>query len=312
MTTAPNRNQTGDGDETERLRLDLRYDGSGFHGWAKQPGLRTVQGELEASLETIFRSPVSMVVAGRTDAGVHATAQVAHVDVPKGNLLEEGTGNQKAFRARLNGLLASGYSRWRAPGAERLDLPRGRTVKGESDLVVYRATRVDDAFDARFSALRRRYVYRLVDNAVAKNPVARTSQWWVPDCALDLEAMKAGADHLLGEHDFLSFCKPREGATTIRELQVVDVSRSAAGVVEVSVVGDAFCHNMVRAIVGALVDVGRGRKDPGWVAHLVANATRDHGVQVAPAKGLTLVGVDYPDRQDWAARATAARNVRKP
>lgn len=299
--------------ETQRLRFDLRYDGTGFHGWAKQRNLRTVQGELEAVLETVFQRPVDTVVAGRTDAGVHAASQVAHADVPllpTRDLLDDVEGDQTAFRRRLNGLLAARYSRWLTPVIEGLSLPKSSRAKGESDLIIQRVVRVDPAFNARFSALQRRYAYRIVDNALAKNPVTRGDQWWAPDTALDLEAMKIAAAQLVGEHDFLSFCKPRDGATTVRQLKAIGLSRDPSGVLEVGIVGDAFCHNMVRAVVGALVEVGRGRQAAAWVGDLVAEPSRNHGVPVAPAKGLTLVGVDYPPPAEWEARSEQARAKR--
>ena len=295
-----------------RLRLDLRYDGSGFHGWAKQEGLRTVQGEVEQALSTIFGEPLTLTVAGRTDAGVHAASQVAHVDIPdsKRSLLDFDEGEQVRLRSRLNGLLSRQYSVWHSPEHPRPPIPKSARTKGESDVVVTGIEVVDDSFDARFSASRRRYLYRLVDSVAARDPISRSNEWWASERELDVEKMREAAAYLLGEHDFLSFCRPREGATTIRTVKRLDVTRDAAGVILVSVEGDAFCHNMVRSMVGALFEVGRGAKDPSWVEFLVNHPSRDHGVMVAPAKGLTMVGVDYPDRDRWGSRAREARRRR--
>ena len=297
---------------SERLRLDLRYDGSGFHGWAKQDGLRTVQGEIEQALATIFGETLTLTVAGRTDAGVHASSQVAHVDVPTEKLSAIGLDEDGRARlcSRLNGLLAMQYSRWIHPEHPRPPVPKSASAKGDSDVVVSRVEVVDDSFDARFSAVRRRYVYRLVDGACVRDPISRSNQWLASERGLDVEKMREAATHLLGEHDFLSFCRPREGATTIRTVKALEVARDTDGSILISVEGDAFCHNMVRSIVGALFEVGRGAKDPSWVRYLVDHPSRDHGVMVVPAKGLTMVGVDYPDKPSWGTRAREARKRR--
>lgn len=297
---------------TRRLRLDLRYDGSWFHGWARQEGLRTIQGELEAALSTIFQVPITTTVAGRTDAGVHATAQVAHTDIPDALVASmlSGTGDQRAFRTRLNSLLSAQYSRWRQPLVDSGLIPRSLVSKGHSDLVLNRVTEVDRNFDARFSALKRHYEYKIADSTLAKNPIARFDQWWTPAHALNLETMNEAARHLIGEHDFLSFCKPRPNATTVRRLSTAAAKRTQDGVLSIAATGDAFCHSMVRALVGALVEVGRGAKEPRWVLELVQDPGRHHGVPVAPARGLTLIGVDYPDPSRWAAQASLARTLR--
>ncbi len=305
---------------TIRLRLDLRYDGAGFHGWAAQDGLRTVEGELTRALETVLQHPVRLVVAGRTDSGVHAEAQVAHVDVGQQALrgvLGTDTSQQSLarFTGRLNRLLAAAYSyKWR-PLVDQGRAPSAFVEKGVSDLVVNRVTAVSSDFDARFSALARHYSYEIVDRGETLNPLSRTKQWWLPDAELDVEAMSAAANVLLGCHDYLSFCKPRQGATTIRTLKSLKVKRDEDPLdphITISVSADAFCHSMVRSLVGALAMVGRGKRDESWLRTLIASPSRGNAVPVAPARGLTLVGVDYPPEEEWATRSSAARSLRLP
>ncbi|HEY0500121.1 MAG TPA: tRNA pseudouridine(38-40) synthase TruA [Kutzneria sp.] len=260
-----------------RVRLDLGYDGTEFSGWARQPSRRTVCGVLEESLSQVFRRPLTLTVAGRTDAGVHASGQVAHVDLPA--------------ESDVDGL------------AKRLSriLP--------ADVRVFRATRVPEEFDARFSALRRHYAYRVADAPFGADPLRRldTLSWPRP---LSLAALSEASELLLGEHDFCAFCKRREGATTIRELQRLTWSRGEDGVLTAAVSADAFCHSMVRSLVGALLAVGEGRKPVDWPASLLRSTERSSSVTVAPPHGLTLVRVDYPADQDLAARAAITRSVR--
>jgi tRNA pseudouridine38-40 synthase len=270
-----------------RLRLDLAYDGSGFHGWAAQPGLRTVQGEVEAALATVLRAPVTLTCAGRTDTGVHARGQVAHVDV-EAHVLVSAAGRSTespavALSRRLNGVLAD-------------------------DVRVLRAAEAPDGFDARFSATWRRYVYRVCDRPAELDPLTRgfVVAWPRP---LDEATMAAAAEVLLGEHDFAAFCRRREGATTVRELLELRVVRTTAGL-EATVRADAFCHSMVRALMGCLLAVGEGRRTPGWAGEVLAAAQRDPAVTVMPAHGLTLEEVGYPAEAELAARAAATRRVR--
>lgn len=274
-----------------RLRLDLAYDGTDFAGWALQPGLRTVQGVLEAALATVLRTdgPPRVTVAGRTDSGVHARGQVAHVDIPAG-LLAASRGRtdrpvEEALLGRLGGVLPT-------------------------DLVLHALTRAPDGFDARFSALRRRYTYRICDDAARRDPLSRAHVLWHRR-ALDVDAMAAAARPLVGRHDFASYCKPREGATTIRTLEAFAWSRPAdgpdAGLVVATVQADAFCHSMVRSLVGASLAVGEGRSGPGWPAELLARRRRDAGVHVVAARGLTLEEVGYPSDDQLAARAAQTR-----
>lgn len=289
-----------------RIRLDLAYDGAGFAGWARQPGLRTVQGELEDALAQVLRAESRgvatprLTVAGRTDAGVHARGQVAHVDV-------DGQG-----WAALPG--RSG----REPGAA---LVRRLTGVVGRDVVVRRATVAPEGFDARFSALERRYEYRIADDGVVRDPLHRGHVvWW--GRPLDVEAMAEAAEPLRGRHDFAAFCRQRAGATTIRTLEEFTWRRQApgphaggeAGLVSAVVRADAFCHSMVRALVGACLAVGEGTRPVTWPGELLAGGERHPSSRVAPAHGLTLEEVTYPPAPQLAARAeqTRARRAALP
>jgi tRNA pseudouridine38-40 synthase len=272
-----------------RLRLDLAYDGSDFHGWAAQPSLRTVQGTLEAALAQVLRlESVAVTCAGRTDTGVHARGQVVHLDLDDG-ALEAAAGRStspapQALLRRLNGVLPS-------------------------DVRVHRVALAPEGFDARFSALWRRYAYRIADAPELVDPLVRTAVLAWPR-RLDLEAMNAAAAHLVGEHDFAAFCRRREGATTIRTLLALSWDRDASGLAVATVRADAFCHSMVRALMGCLVAVGEGRRTPSWAAEVLEAGVRDPGVTVMHAHGLTLEEVAYPADGRLAAQASAARTVR--
>ena len=273
-----------------RVRLDLGYDGTDFSGWAAQPGLRTVEGELSAALTTLLRSeqPVRLTVAGRTDAGVHARGQVAHLDVdPAAWAALRGRSErtaEAAALARLRGILPA-------------------------DIGV-RAVRLAPAgFDARFSALRRRYLYRLCDRPETADPLRRRDTV-LTKRELDVGAMHAAARGLLGLHDFGAFCKKRDGATTVRTLLDYSWCRAADGTLEATVVADAFCHSMVRSLVGAVVPVGEGRRPVDWPEQVMRAAVRDTGVTVMPPHGLSLEEVSYPDDAGLAARARESRAVR--
>ncbi len=235
-----------------------------------------MQGELEQALATVLRHDVDLTVAGRTDAGVHATGQVAHTDLPAA-LWE--THQEKLLR-RLRGVL---------PG----------------DIAVTGAAVVPATFDARFAALRRHYRYRLTDAVSGPSPLRRADTVGWPR-TLDVPAMRVAAALLLGQHDFAAFCRRREGATTIRTLLELDVARDG-DLVTVAASADAFCHSMVRSLVGALLAVGEGRRAPEWPAGLLARTRRADDVPVAPAGGLTLVQVDYPAADQLAARAQVTR-----
>ncbi len=298
MTSPPS--PAGDGGLV-RVRIDLAYDGAGFSGWAAQPGLRTVQGDLEAALARVVRVPrVSTVVAGRTDAGVHARGQVVHADVPSASL--------EGVRGRYRGTAVEAL-------AARL-----RGVLGD-DVAITATSLAPPGFDARFSALRRAYTYRLSDDPAGPSPLRRHDVASV-DGPLDVEAMGRAGEMLLGLHDFSAFCRRREGATTVRTLQQVLVSRGGPliegtaapeGVlplVVVDVVADAFCHSMVRSLVGSLVSVGQGRADEAWPSRVLAGRVRDGAVHVSAAHGLVLERVDYPEPSGMAARAGQARSRR--
>jgi tRNA pseudouridine38-40 synthase len=272
-----------------RVRLDLAYDGTEFHGWATQPGLRTVQGTLEAALAQILRVEAAPVTcAGRTDTGVHARGQVVHLDVD-------------------DEVLAASAGRSTRPPADAL-LRRLNGVLPD-DVRVHRATEAPAGFDARFSPVWRRYAYRIADAPALVDPLTRR---WVLAWgrALDLEAMNEAAALLEGEHDFAAFCKKREGATTIRTLLELSWVRDEAGLAVATVRADAFCHNMVRALVGALIAVGEGRREPGWAGEVLRRRERDPRVTVVHAHGLTLEEVGYPPEAELASQAVAARRVR--
>ena len=278
-----------------RLRLDLAYDGAAFHGWARQPGLRTVQGEVEQALDTILRTPgQQLTVAGRTDTGVHARGQVAHLDVPA-QVWATATDNSRGHKAQLDG--PAGTFRRRLNGV--LD----------ADVRILRVGEAPAGFDARFSAVWRRYCYRIADRPEYVDPLARghVLAWGRP---LDEGRMNEAAALLLGEHDFASFCKKREGATTIRALLDLSWARRADGVLEATVRADAFCHNMVRSLVGCMIAVGEGRRDPVWAGEVLARRQRDSGVTVVHAHGLTLEEVAYPPDDELAARAESSRVLR--
>ncbi|MDO3401564.1 tRNA pseudouridine(38-40) synthase TruA [Mycolicibacterium neoaurum] len=274
-----------------RLRLDIAYDGTDFAGWAAQAGQRTVAGVLEEALSTVFRTPVVLRAAGRTDAGVHATGQVAHVDIS-------------------DDALAQAFPRSPRPVGEPEFLPLTRRLSRfvPEEVRVLRIERAPQGFDARFSALRRHYAYRLgtAPYGVLPQHARFVTPWPRP---LDVEAMVAASRHLLGLHDFAAFCRYREGATTIRDLQRLDWERTGE-VVTAHVSADAFCWSMVRSLVGALLAVGEGRRDPDWCAGLLDSTKRSSDFPVAPARGLSLVGVDYPPDDELAARIEITRDLR--
>ncbi|MEU4062223.1 tRNA pseudouridine(38-40) synthase TruA [Streptomyces wedmorensis] len=266
-----------------RVRLDLSYDGKDFSGWAKQSqGRRTVQGDIEDALRTVTRSTETyeLTVAGRTDAGVHARGQVAHVDLPV-DLWQE---HRDKLLRRLAGRLSHDVRVWKVEEA-----PAG--------------------FNARFSAIWRRYAYRVTDNPGGVDPLLRGHVLW-HDWTLDMDAMNEAATALVGEHDFAAYCKKREGATTIRTLQVLRWERRDDGILEATVKADAFCHNMVRSLVGALLFVGDGHRPVDWPGKVLAAGVRDSAVHVVRPHGLTLEEVGYPADELLAARNLEARNKR--
>jgi tRNA pseudouridine38-40 synthase len=276
------------GDGLVRVRLDLAYDGSGYSGWARQPDRPTVEGTVAEALQTSLRlpDPPALTVAGRTDAGVHARGQVCHVDLDpvrwRAGSGRSGREPGLALVARLNGLL---------PRAIR----------------VLQAAPTSRDFDARFSALARRYAYRICDDLRAANPLR--ADVLEHRCPLDVAAMDLAGAALVGQHDFAAYCRARDGATTIRRVLALRCSRTD-GLVVIDIEADAFCHSMVRAIVGALVAVGERRRPSSWPAEVLAGGRRDSAVTVMPAAGLTLEGVRYPPDDQLAERARRTRSVR--
>ncbi|MDL9979105.1 tRNA pseudouridine(38-40) synthase TruA [Microbacterium candidum] len=278
-----------------RIRLDIAYDGSHFRGWARQPGLRTVQGTLEEGLTRILGGSPQLVVAGRTDAGVHALDQVAHLDVTE----------EQELRLAPRRKDAAGHDPIEALAA------RIRGVVGAySDVTVSRTRRAPDGFDARFSAIWRRYEYRMADEIAGYDPLERHRTTTVRG-RLDVEAMDAAARSLIGLHDFAAYCKPREEATTIRTLLEFDWRRDDHGVLVANVRADAFCHSMVRALVGACAAVGEGRLDVADVALLRDAGERTSDFKVLAARGLTLAEVGYPADELLATRAEQTRARRE-
>jgi len=301
--------------EPVRLRLDIAYDGTAFFGWARQPELRTVQGVLEDALCTLFpRSVPRLTVAGRTDAGVHATGQVAHVDVRSDELavagkLRAGVVGESDSDDRLRGFRST-----RAGVQEGLGDVLQRRLTGilgwDTDVAVTRVSRAPVGFDARFSALWRRYEYRLIEASGVANPLDRHRCVTVSR-ALDLSAMDAAAQALIGMRDFAAFCKPREGATTIRTLQAFSWHRELGGVFLARLQADAFCHSMVRALIGACVAVGGGKLSVTELLELQRAAERTGTFPVMAAKGLVLTEVGYPVDAELAARTVQTRAKRE-
>ncbi len=273
-------------DGAVRVRLDLAYDGTDFHGWARQPGLRTVEGLLEDGLARVLRlERVGLTCAGRTDTGVHARGQVVHLDVDADVLatvpVRSAAGPLDALLRRVNGVLPS-------------------------DVRVHAVTAAADGFDARFSALWRRYAYRIADEPALVDPLVRRTVLSWPR-RLDLAAMNEAAAALVGYHDFAAFCRRRAGATTLRTLLDLSWSRDATGLAVAHVRADAFCHTMVRSLAGSLVAVGEGRKPVAWPGEVLRGRRRDPAATVIRAHGLTLEEVAYPDDAGLADRARESR-----
>lgn len=299
-----------------RLRIDVAYDGSGFCGWARQPGLRSVQAELEAALRVVLRVQaevsVRVAVAGRTDAGVHATGQVCHADVPAAAVGDLPQGSGDAVVRRLNGVL-----------------PR--------DIRVRRVSTAPSGFDARWSARWRHYEYVVADNPAAQDPRTRGHVLWHPR-ALDVPAMASATEGFLGEHDFAAFCRARPGASSVRTILAIgwardpggpgvpgagrrpepgaagpasgEIGEPGPGLARFMVRADAFCHSMVRTLVGAFLAVGEGRWPVERPAQLLRAERRVPSIVTAPAHGLTLVEVGYPEHGEMAAQAQRARRWR--
>ncbi len=301
-----------------RLRLDIAYDGTDFRGWARQPGLRTVQGILEAALERLTGAPAQLVVAGRTDAGVHAAGQVAHVDLTPAQL-------ERIGGCRLAATDTSPLPTDPSPlpvverGSEATESKRANPIdpaavlrrlnsilRRDPDVVVTAVEIPPPGFDARFSPLWRRYEYRIADDLTPLNPMRRRDTTRVRG-TLDVERMTQLGHALVGLHDFAAFCKPRPEATTIRTLLSFTWRRDTDGTIIADIAADAFCHSMVRALVGASVAVGDGKLDTATVLQLREDAERTSAFKVLEAHGLTLVEVAYPADDELAARAGQTR-----
>ncbi|MFJ1703123.1 tRNA pseudouridine(38-40) synthase TruA [Kitasatospora sp. NPDC088346] len=282
--------QDGPADGHVRIRLDLAYHGAEFSGWARQPGRRTVQGEIEDALRVVTRSSETydLTVAGRTDAGVHARGQVAHVDLPQ--------------------------ELWAVHGEKLLRRLAGRLP---ADIRIFRVGEAPSGFDARFAAIWRRYAYRVADHPGGVDPLLRGHVLW-HDRPVDVDLMNEAARLLVGEHDFAAYCKKREGATTIRTLLElhwervpVDGYATQEGSLAVATVrADAFCHNMVRALVGAMLLVGDGHRPVEFPGQVLAGRVRNSAVNVIRPYGLTLEEVGYPADDQLAERNRAARRMR--
>ncbi len=270
-----------------RYRIDLAYDGTDFYGFSKQSAYRTVAGELLSGLVKIFgedHEDFRMRVAGRTDAGVHAQHQVVHVDLSEAAL--------KRIGRNLN-----------VAGRINTTLPE--------DIRVFSFEKAPAGFDARYSASFRRYRYRIADNSTVLDALlVRYVLRLKVD--LDLRPMRQAAKVLVGLHDFGAFCKPRAGATTIRNLRYIRITRNRkeGGIVEIELKGDAFCHNMVRSLTGALVAVGRGRASVQDIKDRLQSASRVGSFKVLGARGLSLVEVGYPRDSELAKQAEKARRLR--
>ena len=284
---------------TKRVRLDISYDGTGFSGWGAQPTLRTVQGELESALAVILRKfgpPPVLTVAGRTDAGVHALGQVAHVDL---------TPAQVAKLQRHRGAPGAPQNAAPAQLARRLNGLAGR----DGDVWITGADWAPEGFDARFSAIWRRYQYRVADTSIPRDPLTRHHTLW-HHSTLDVAAMDLAALSLVGLHDWASYCKPRAGSTTIRELQEFRWERLPDGVLVASIKADAFCHSMVRALVGACVAVGEGKLSIEALAGIRDDKARTSDFKVLPAQGLVFMEVGYPEDHEVGERAETTRRRR--
>ena len=259
-----------------RARITLSYDGTNFFGWGKQADRRTVQGELEAALFKLFQQQLDTVVAGRTDAGVHASGQVCHVDLPENEYTD--------IAYRLNRILTE-------------------------EIRIKSVERTSPDFHARFGALRRHYIYKIKDGNGYIEPTARLDiAPWYRDLNVDL--MNQAAATLIGEHDFFSYARYRENATTIRELQRFEFERNEYGLIIARLSADAFLYNMVRSLIGTMVYIGEGRFNTDWAREILEKRERPSDSLVFPAKGLTFTGVDYPADSELHARILKTMAIR--
>ncbi|NBO26055.1 MAG: tRNA pseudouridine(38-40) synthase TruA [Actinobacteria bacterium] len=261
-----------------RIRGKISYDGKDFSGWGMQPDRRTVQGELENAISTLLRvDRVIVHCAGRTDAGVHASAQVIHFDIAEKDAME-----MKDLTYRINAILPEDIS------IQELEV-----------------TAAD--FDARFAALSRSYEYLIYQGQ--RNPLLR-DRAYRSYLTLDVSAMNEASQVLIGLHDFSAFCKKREGATTIRTLMKFNWTETDDGLIKVELEADAFCYSMVRGLIGAVLAIGEGKFDKTWLEDYLAGKEREAHVFAAPALGLTLVDVKYPAPSEYTKRIAETLQVR--
>lgn len=263
-----------------RAKISLSYDGTNFFGWGKQSDRRTVQGEIETALKTLYRQDLETVVAGRTDAGVHASGQVIHVDLPIGDFGFD----FEDLSYRLNRILSE-------------------------EIRIKSAERASKDFHARFGALRRHYIYKIQDGLGIIEPVKRLDITpWYRD--LDIQRMNQAAATLIGEHDFFSFARFRENSTTIRTLERFDFQRDEQGLIISNIIADAFCYNMVRSLIGTMVYIGEGRFPITWAREILEKHERPSDSLVFPARGLTFIGVEYPQDSLLANRVNQVMGLR--
>ena len=268
-----------------RVRMLVAYDGTGFHGFSENLDVRTVGGELARALETVLRQPVNLIVAGRTDRGVHAWGQVVHFDVdqPEPDLV--------GLQRHLNSMLGPA--------------------------IVVRSAEVASAgFNARRSAVARRYRYTVLNRPVP-DPFLATTTWHVAE-PLDLAALRLACDPIIGEHDFSSFCRvPKRipDASLVRLVYDARWHDVGDGLLRFDIDASSFCQQMVRALVGTMVPMGLGRQRAGEMAGILRARTRSVANRIAPARGLCLWEVVYPGegpdarvpRPHWRDRGTAPR-----
>lgn len=261
-----------------RIRGEVAYDGKDFSGWGRQPDRRTVQGDIEDAIAQILRlDRVIIQCAGRTDAGVHATGQVIHLDIPT-----EWSDRLGDLAYKVNAILAE-------------------------DVVIKSFVHTSQDFDARFAALSRSYTYFIKEGL--RDPITRNRVYQHREY-LDVAAMNDASQVLLGLHDFSAFCRKTDYGTSIRTLQKFSWSRTDDGLIRVDIKSDAFCYSMVRALVGAVISIGEGRRTKEWLKEYLDGGVKDPAVFMAPGHPLTLVEVEYPDESEYLDRIKITLNTR--
>ena len=272
-----------------RLKIELAYDGTRYAGWAKQPNQLTIQAEIESAIFKVTRNRSSTVVAGRTDAGVHAAHQIIHLDLPSDAAVSRYRPDENRWEIgnlafRLNQIL-------------------------DEDIRILKVEVASQDFHARYSALSREYTYKILDGGRQIPPLQRfgVAPWYRE---LDLDLLNEVCAQLLGEHDFAAFCKFREASTTIRNLQEFSWQRDNIGFLVARIRADAFCYSMIRNLVGAAVCVGEKRFPAQWMLDIFTAKSRVSDSYVFPARGLTLVKIEYPDEDGLRNRALLTANRR--